>query len=125
MAKSKLTSGELEVMNILWENGELKPAEIQEKFPREIKNPALRSHLSILCEKGHVARRLVGKAYHYKAKTQRKSALKHRLRELIDLYCNGSVQSLLLNLADDELLSEEDIEALKSIQKKNSGRGDE
>ena len=36
------TAGEMEVMRILWEHGELKPAEIQTHFPRPIKNAALR-----------------------------------------------------------------------------------
>ena len=31
------TAGEMEVMRILWEHGELKPAEIQEHFPRPIR----------------------------------------------------------------------------------------
>jgi hypothetical protein len=41
----------------------MKPAELQQRFPWDIKNPALRSHLTILLAKGHVKRRKVGKAY--------------------------------------------------------------
>jgi BlaI family transcriptional regulator, penicillinase repressor len=33
-----LTPTELEMMTILWCHGELKPAEIQRKYPRPIKN---------------------------------------------------------------------------------------
>ncbi len=54
----RFTKGELEIMRILWQHGELKPAEIQERFPWKIKNPSLRSYLTILVEKGHVLRRL-------------------------------------------------------------------
>ena len=39
------TSGELEVMQVLWQHGSLKPAEIQARFPRPIQNAALRSVL--------------------------------------------------------------------------------
>lgn len=116
MPELNLTRGELEVMSILWEEGELKPAEIQKRFPREIKNSALRSYLSILYEKGHVTRRLEGKAYYYEARTQRRRAVQERLRELVDVYCKGSVHSLLLNLAETEDLSDEDIEALKKLR---------
>ena len=59
----RFTPGELKVMRLLWEHGELKPAELQERFPEPIKNPALRSYLTTLLEKGHVTRRRVGKAY--------------------------------------------------------------
>jgi predicted transcriptional regulator len=109
------TPAELEVMAVLWEHGELKPAQLQERFPREIKNPALRSILSILCEKGHVVRRLEGKAYFYSAKTKQQRALKERLHELIETYCNGSVRSLLMHLSETEKLSKADVVALKKI----------
>ena len=68
---SRFTAGELRVMQLLWDHGELKPAELQQRYPEPIKNPALRSYLAILVEKGHVNRRKVGKAYLYKAKTPR------------------------------------------------------
>jgi len=123
MNKLNLTSGEQEVMGILWEYGELKPSEIQDLFPREIKNPALRSYLSILHEKGHVTRRQDGKAYRYKAKTRRSNALQHKLRELVDVYCKGSTRSLLFNLAESEELSDEDIQALKAIRDKGKAKG--
>jgi BlaI family transcriptional regulator, penicillinase repressor len=65
----RFTPGELKVMRLLWEHGELKPSELQDRFSLPIKNPALRSYLTTLVEKGHVTRRRVGKAYYYKAVT--------------------------------------------------------
>ena len=47
----RFTPGELSVMRILWTHGESKPADIQKMFPEPIKNPALRSYLTILVEK--------------------------------------------------------------------------
>jgi BlaI family transcriptional regulator, penicillinase repressor len=99
------TPGELAVMQLLWEHGEMKPADIQRRFPTEIKNPALRSHLTILLGKGHVTRRKIGKAFFYRAATPRQKAFRSTVRELIDNYCGGSVQSLLLNLIQSEKLS--------------------
>ena len=92
----RLTSAELEVMQILWERGELKPAEIQGLFPRSIKNPALRSILGILVDKGHVARRKEGKAFFYKAKTRRQSVFRSMVREVADAFCQGSSEALLM-----------------------------
>ena len=70
----RFTPGELKVMRLLWEHGEMKPADLQGRFPEPIKNPALRSYLTTLVEKGHVTRRRVGKAYHYKPATRPRSA---------------------------------------------------
>ncbi len=111
----RLTSAELQVMQILWEHGELKPADIQERFVRKIKNPALRSILAILVQKGHLVRRKEGKAYFYKAKTRRQSVFLSRLRELVDVFCQGSSEALLMNLIKTQKLSEEELVALKRL----------
>jgi BlaI family penicillinase repressor len=115
MPTNPLTVGELDVIRILWEQGELKPAEIQSRFPRPIKNAALRSYLSILLEKGHVTRRQVGKAYFYKAKTKRESAFFRTLKEIINSYCEGSPQALLMALIKSERLSEAELLRLKRL----------
>ncbi|HEV8000355.1 MAG TPA: BlaI/MecI/CopY family transcriptional regulator [Planctomycetaceae bacterium] len=115
MPTNPLTTGELDVIRILWEHGELKPAQIQRHFPRPIKNAALRSYLSILLEKGHVTRRQVGKAYFYKAKTKRESAFFRTLKEIINSYCEGSPQSLVMALIKSERLSGEELLRLKQL----------
>ena len=112
---ARLTSAELEVMQILWEHGELKPADIQDLFQREIKNPALRSILGILVDKGHVVRRKGGKAFFYRAKTRQQSVFRSMMREAADIFCQGSSEALLMNLIKSEKLSEEDLVALKRM----------
>lgn len=111
----RLTRGELEVMRVLWEQGEAKPAEIQERFPRPIKNSALRSYLTILLEKGHVTRRKVGKAYHYGAKTRRQRALRSMLAEMAENFCEGSTRALMAHLIRSEKLSDEELLELRRI----------
>ena len=111
----RLTSAELEVMQVLWNHGELKPAEIQDRFPRTIKNPALRSILAILVEKGHVVRRKEGKAFFYKSATRQKSIFRSMVRELTDVFCQGSAEALLMNLIRAQRLSDEDLLELKRL----------
>jgi len=110
---SKFTPGELNVMRILWEHGELKPAQIQEKYPEPIKNPALRSYLTILVEKGHVSRRLLGKAFYYQARTPAESAMRAMYRQFINTFFNGSAEALICHLIKAEKLDEEDLRALQ------------
>jgi BlaI family transcriptional regulator, penicillinase repressor len=112
---SRFTRGELKVMRLLWEHGELKPSELQDQFPEPIKNPALRSYLTTLVEKGHVTRRRVGRAYYYKAVTRSRSAFRTMLGELVEAYCGGSVQALVMNIIKSERLSAEDLIELKRL----------
>ena len=111
----QLTPGELKVMKLLWEHGELKPGELQDRFPEPIKNPALRSYLTTLLEKGHVTRRRVGKAYFYKALTRSRSAFGTMLGELVDSFCGGSIQALVMNIIKAEQLSEEELLEIKRL----------
>jgi BlaI family penicillinase repressor len=111
----RFTPGELAVMKVLWEHGELKPSDIQKHFPEPIKNPALRSYLGILLEKGHVSRHKVGKAFFYKAATGRRTAFRSTIREIADTYCEGSARNLILNLIRTEKLSEAELLELKRL----------
>lgn len=111
----RFTQGELEIMRILWEHGELKPAEIHSHFPRKITNPSLRSYLAILLDKGHIVRHRVGKAYFYRAKTRRESTFRSMLRELVDTFCGGSSEALLCHLLAKEHLSPEELLELQRM----------
>jgi BlaI family transcriptional regulator, penicillinase repressor len=112
---SRFTPGELKVMRLLWAHGELKPSELQDRFPEPIKNPALRSYLTTLLEKGHVTRRRVGRAYYYKAATRSRSAFRSMLGELVNSFCGGSVQALVMNIIKAEKLSEDELLTLKRL----------
>jgi predicted transcriptional regulator len=120
----RFTKGELEIMRILWKHGELKPAEIHERFPRKIKNSSLRSYLTILLEKGHLLRRRVGKAFFYRARTRRDSTFRTMLRDLTRVCCDGSVETLLCQLIQIENLSEEDLLELKRLSEQGTPPSD-
>jgi len=111
----RFTEPELHIMRILWEHGEMKPAEIQDKFPREIKNAATRSFLRVLLAKGHVTRRKVGKAYYYKARTPQESAFRSMLRQMVDAFCGGSTDALFVKLVRDKKMSQDDLSRIKSL----------
>ena len=111
-----LTPGELEVMRILWDHGgELSPPEIEERFPREIKNAALRFQLRILLEKNHVARRRIGKAYFYRALTPRRGTLRSMARRMADIFSSGSSAGLIAELIKTERLSDDEICTLRDL----------
>lgn len=117
---AQFTPGEMEVMRILWEHGELKPAEIQKHFPRPIKNAALRSYLTILVEKGHLSRRSKGKAFYYRSKTKRESTFRSMLGDLVDTFFGGSSEALLCHLLSKEKLSPVELLDLQRMARQQS-----
>ena len=120
---AKFTDIELEVMRILWEHGEMKPAEIISQYPRPVKNPAMRSFLSVLVHKGHISRRKVGKAFYYKALTQPEPAFREMLNKMVNTFFSGSTEALLCRLLRSEKLTEEQLLELKKMaQKEDAGK---
>ncbi len=125
---ARLTEGEMEVMQVLWEHGSLKPSEIQQRFSRPISNMALRSVLRVLMEKKHVSRGKIGRAYYYQAKTARQQAMKKTMRRMADVFAGGSPLALIAQIVKSEKLSEEHIQELQKIvsatsEKKSRGKG--
>ncbi|KAA5542704.1 BlaI/MecI/CopY family transcriptional regulator [Roseiconus nitratireducens] len=119
----RLTPGELKVMRLLWKHGEMKPPEIGERYKPPIKDAALRACLAVLLEKGHVERRREGRAYVYRARTKQHRAYKTMLRELLDNFCDGSARQLMMNLAEQESLSEDDLQEIKRLTKSTQTPG--
>ncbi len=107
---------ELEIMKVLWEEGSLKPAEIQERLSPAVKNSALRWQLGALMKKGQVRRRKKGKAYYYRATTPQRSVFKKLTRRMADVFCGGSAVALIGQMIEsEEELSEEDIRELRRL----------
>lgn len=113
----RMTKGELKLMRLLWERGEMKPPELAELCDPPMKDAALRAMLAVLVEKGHVARRRDGRAYYYKAVTPERRAYSSMLKDLIENFCNGSAKELMFNLVEQENLTEEEIRKLQALAK--------
>jgi predicted transcriptional regulator len=118
-----LTDGELEAMQVLWKHGEMSAAEMQELFPRAIRNAALRSVLLVLLEKGHVKRRKIVRTYYYDAAMPREGTLEKIARRLSDAFAGGSPAGLIAQLIESQKLSREDIADLRKVMEKKSRVG--
>ncbi|MCG3198988.1 MAG: BlaI/MecI/CopY family transcriptional regulator [Candidatus Omnitrophica bacterium] len=121
---AKFTAAELEVIEILWREGELSATQIEEHLARPITNSSIRSILTILLDKGHLSRRKVGKAFLYKAKTRPESAFTTAYRRLVDAFFRGSTEAFLAHLIERENLSEAELLNLKRLGERNpEGKG--
>lgn len=115
-----LNQNELEAMRILWEHGELKPGEIEDRFAWPIENATLRSVLVNLVEKGHATRRLHGKAFLYAAAVPRTSLLQSAMRSLARVFGAGSHRELVTQLVETDELTVEDLKALHQVARRRS-----
>jgi predicted transcriptional regulator len=117
-----LNQNELEALRILWEGGELKPAEIQSRFSWPIENATLRSVLVNLVEKGHITRKLHGKAFFYGARVKKMTLLQNMLQAMARVFAGGSSQELVAQLVETGDIKPEDLELIRRAIVKNASQ---
>ena len=96
MARRKsrtLTDVELEFMQIIWQQDEISTEEIQQallKQDRNLADGSIRKVLSILTDKGYLARRREGRGFLYHALVERTLANSNMVTDLLKRAFGGS-----------------------------------
>ena len=118
--KKQLTKAETQVMNVLWSlpGAEGYSSELMERFPEP--KPALTTlltFLKILKEKGFVTSERNGKAQLFRAAVSRNDYTSMFMKEVKNTFFGGSFASLVSFFAEEEQLSNEEIDEILSILK--------
>jgi BlaI family transcriptional regulator, penicillinase repressor len=114
----KFDERDLEILQVLWKDGPLKPSDLQKQLSFQMKNPALRWLLNDLVERGQLHRRKEGKAFFYGAAVERRPLLRALGQKLRDLLFGGSAMAMIGELAELQKLSPDDLDHLKKIARK-------
>ena len=116
----KLTDREADLMEILWRRGPSTVAEVRESLADDLAYTTVLTILRTLEEKGYVAHEQEGRAHRYTAVVERDVARRSALQALKHKLFHGSTGLLLAHLVEDEKLSDEEIERIKSMLKRRS-----
>ena len=119
MKQQTLTKGEIQVMNILWDmqRGAC-IAEIQKQYPEP--QPAyttIATTLKIMEQKGFVEKRRcgTGKTFAYSPLLTRERYRRMVMNDVKDTFFGGSVKSLVSFFAEEDELTQEDINEILTI----------
>src|SRR5271157_1279912 len=128
LPEEPLSPAQKEIMEIIWEKGEVAAIEVRELLAggRELARETVRTVLQRMEEKGWLKHRVVGRTFFYTAVVPRDATAGQKVIELIDTVCGGSPERLMTALLDYRGLSAEEaarIEALiKQAKDKKPGR---
>lgn len=100
MGNADLSAAERQVMEVVWERGEVTAKEAREALQREVARNTVRTLLERMEEKGWVRHREIGRAYLYRAARPREESIGRKVREIVDTVCGGSAESLVAALLD-------------------------
>lgn len=112
---SILTRVESELMALFWEHGPMTVAQLHGRVPEKAYT-SLATLVKILEGKGYLAHQEIegARAFLFSAAVEPTQARKRHLRDLINRLFAGRSEALLVGLIDDEQLSRDALEALRT-----------
>src|SRR5436190_10896079 len=114
-----LSRRERQIMDIIYARGEAAAAEVHEALPDAPSYSAVRTHLRILEEKGHLKHREDGPRYIFMPTEPRAKASRSALKRVVQTFFDGSLASAVAALVDGEggKLSAEELKRIEDIIK--------
>ncbi len=109
--------GELEraVMRLIWQHGDLTAEQVREELDeldRPLKDSTMRTVLRRLEEKGYVTHTVENRTFRYRPAETRQLVAGRAVKRIIDRFCDGSVEALLVGMVDSEVLDQTELRRL-------------
>jgi len=106
--------GELErdILGIVWRRGEATAEQVREEMPRPLKDSTIRTVLRRLEEKGYLAHSIDNRTFIYRSAESPQKVAARAVQRIVDWFCEGSVEELLVGLVDSKVLSRAELERL-------------
>ena len=123
--KAPLTDLEHEVMRVIWDHG---PSTVEAVYEvvskkRDLKETTVRTLLRRLEQKGYLGHESAGRAYVYKATEPPRNFAARAVRQIIDRFCQGSVEELVTGMVEAQALSRDELSRLEEFaREKRKGR---
>ena len=115
--RSPLTELENEVMQAVWDAGPCTVETVHQSVSRgrSIKETSVRTLLRRLEQKGYLRHEEEKRAYVYRAVEPARSLAAHAVRQIIDRFCQGSVEELVSGMVDAKVLSKQEMGRLEDL----------
>jgi BlaI family transcriptional regulator, penicillinase repressor len=121
--------GEVEqlVMDHVWSHGPISSEACREALAarRPMKESTIRTVLRRLEEKGYVTHEISGRTFIYRAAEPRQNVAVRAVKHIIDRFCGGSAEQLVIGMVDNAVLDHKQLERLaqkiaarKAVQRK-------
>src|SRR6202043_738502 len=103
---------EREVMQLVWANGPVTAEAVRERLSRPLKESTVRTVLRRLEDKGYTTHTVDGRTYVYHAAEPRGRVAAKAVQRIVDWFCNGSVEEVLVGMVDTAMLDQRQLRML-------------
>jgi BlaI family penicillinase repressor len=106
--------GELErdILSIVWRMGNVTAEHVREQLDRPLKDSTVRTVLRRLEEKGYLAHTIENRTFFYQPAESRQRVAGRAVQRIVDWFCEGSVEELLVGLVDSKVLDRAELQRL-------------
>ena len=95
---------------------------VREQLPRRLKESTVRTVLRRLEEKGYLTHSVDGRTFIFRAAQARRQVAAKAVRRIVDWFCDGSVEEVLVGMVDAKMLDQDQLDRLaKQIKKAKKG----
>jgi len=112
--RKRLSELEQLIMDYVWQNPGCTVAACQEAISRTrpLKETTVRTLFQRLEGKGYVTHGIEGRTYVYRAAEARKNVAAAAVKQVMDRFCGGSLEELLVGLVDNDMVTRRELEQL-------------
>jgi BlaI family penicillinase repressor len=103
---------EREVMHLVWLSGPLTADDVRALLARRLTDSTIRTVLRRLEAKGYVRHTVGARAFVYRAAEPRAKVAAQAVKRIVDWFCNGSLEELLLGMVDHAVLDRREFQVL-------------
>ena len=114
---------EHEVMQLVWTRGPVTAEVVREGLSRRLKESTVRTVLRRLEEKGYARHTVDGRTYVYHAAEPRARVAAKAVQRIVDWFCNGSIEEVLVGMVDTAMLDQKQIRMLADKVAKMKAKG--
>jgi BlaI family transcriptional regulator, penicillinase repressor len=106
--------GELErgILEIVWKRGRATAEEVREDLKRPLNESTIRTVLRRLEEKGYLEHATVNRTFFYRPAESRQRVAGRAVQRIVDWFCEGSVEDLLVGMVDSKVVGRAELERL-------------
>ena len=112
---------EREVMQLVWAHAPVTAEAVRERLERPLKESTVRTVLRRLEEKGYVTHTVEGRTYVYQAAAPRGRVAAKAVQRIVDWFCNGSMEEVLVGMVDASMLDQRQLRLLADKVAKAKG----
>jgi predicted transcriptional regulator len=106
--------GELErsILSIVWRRTAINAEQVREELGRPLKDSTIRTVLRRLEEKGYLAHSVEDRTFVYRPAQTRQRVAGRAVKRIVDWFCEGSVEALLVGMVDSKVLDKAELQRL-------------